>query len=233
MQLKEQFDEGWWLKLSPFLTSEAFERIGKMLTLQSRIASITPRFNDTFRAFKECPYKDLKVVILGLDPYPTEGVADGIAFSARNHPLNPPKSLEFIINSLERDVYGGFAIGHNEEFYNPDLTRWANQGVLMLNCALSTIVGKTGAHLELWSPFIKEVFRVLRENNTGLVYILLGAQAKMWITDINTKTNTVLTASHPNSCTYQNVKEWNCNRVFSLTNKILEEANGADAKILW
>jgi uracil-DNA glycosylase len=232
--LRQKFEEGWWTKLAPFLLSQHFSKIGKALKEESILGKrITPSFDDTFRAFKECPYKDLKVVLLGLDPYPAEGVADGLAFSARNHWRRIPNSLEYMIDALERDVYGGFAIGHNEEYLNPDLTRWAKQGVLLLNTALSTRVGEIGVHLELWQPFIRYVFHTLRENNTGLIYILLGAKAKQWAAAIDQKNNYILTASHPNSTYHQGLKEWDCNKIFSQTNAILLQNYGESGKIIW
>lgn len=232
--LKKQFEEGWWLKLQPFLLSQHFATIGKQLKAEVADGkTITPTFDDTFRAFRECPYNKLKVVFLGLDPYPGQGMADGLAFSARNSWGKEPKSLQYIINAMEKDAYGGFGIGFNEEYMNPDLTRWANQGVLLLNTALSTHVGKTGVHLELWNPFIRYVFHVLAQFNTGLVFVLLGAKAKEWQAAINKESNFVLTASHPASCAYQGLKEWDCNKIFSQTNGILEKYQGAENKILW
>jgi uracil-DNA glycosylase len=232
--LKKHFEEGWWQKLSPFLLSDEFKRIGNELQKQRMQGlRITPLFDDTFRAFRECSYKDLKVVVLGLDPYPALGVADGLAFSARDQWHKEPKSLQYIINSLEKDVYNNFGIGFNEDYLNPDLTRWARQGVLLLNCALSTIVGKTGVHLNLWAPFIRYVFKVLRENNTGIVFILLGAKAKQWSVLIDKSSNHILSASHPASCAYKGLSEWDCEKIFSKTNAILESYNGKDSRILW
>jgi uracil-DNA glycosylase len=233
MALKDKFEEGWWNKLSPFLCSPAFIRTGNYIKELATKRAVTPLFDDTFRAFKECPYNKLKVVILGLDPYPQEKVADGLAFSARNNLLNPPKSLVHIIDAIEREVYGGFAIGYNENYAYPDLTRWANQGVLLLNQALTTYVGETGAHLDLWAPFIRNVFKVLRENNTGLIYILLGSKAKQWKVAIDGKNNYILTASHPASAAYSGRKYWDSEGIFLTTNELLEQHNGPEAKILW
>lgn len=230
-QLEKRFDPGWWLKLSPFFLSGQFRKIGDAMMECAETQSITPKFDETFRAFSECPYKDLKVVLLGLDPYPGKDVADGLAFSARNHQLDPPKSLKYILDAIEKDVYGGFGIGFNEDYLNTDLSRWANQGILLINTALSTVVGKTGEHLEIWAPFTQYVFRILREFNTGIVFILLGAKAKQWAAAINKSTNYVLTASHPSHCSYAGLKEWDCNHVFSQTNEILKKNNKTE--ILW
>lgn len=89
----KHFEANWWIKLKPFIESDTFRHIGSTLQKEHKEGKIiTPSFENTFRAFKECPYNNLRVVLLGLDPYPGAGIADGLAFSARNHPLNPPKS---------------------------------------------------------------------------------------------------------------------------------------------
>jgi uracil-DNA glycosylase len=233
MALHNQFEKGWWNKLAPFLTSKYFHKIATTLKTESETRNITPSFDDTFRAFRECPYDKLKVVILGMDPYPTAGNADGLAFSARYKPLDCPKSLKHMIDAIEREVYGGFAIGFNEEYMNPDLTRWANQGVLLLNAALSTVVGKSGEHLDLWAPFTSFVLNTLSRDNSGIIYILLGRDAKAYKTLINAKSNHILTASHPSSINFSGLKQWDSEGVFLKTNELLEASNGPEAKILW
>jgi len=234
MKFENQFEEGWYKRLSPFLHSQQFKYIGKTLTIETKLGhSITPLFDDTFRAFKECSFDNTKVVLLGLDPYPAKGVADGLAFSSRTADYNnPPKSLDFILDAMEKDEYGGFGIGFNQEYCNPDLTRWANQGVLLLNLALSTRIGETGSHLELWAPFIREVFKVLQEKTT-VVYIFLGAKARQWKVLVNQDFNYTLETSHPSSCNYNGKKVWDCEQIFSKTNEILRLLNGEENKILW
>lgn len=233
-KIRDQFDTGWWLKLSEFLLSPEFVKIGATLLAEYKQGYIiTPNFKDTFRAFKECKYENLKVIMLGLDPYPQPRVADGLAFSAKNHPLEPPVSFTYMIDAMEKDVYGGFGIAGNHEYDSTDLSRWANQGVLLLNQALSTHQGQSGTHLTLWYPFIKYVFNMLNKNNTGLVYILLGSKARQWRPLIDEKQNYVLEASHPASVWHTGKKEWDCNKIFSETNFILDRNQGEDAKILW
>jgi uracil-DNA glycosylase len=229
-QLEKRFEPGWWHLLAPFFFAPSGGYTPEFSTISHSLVdwvttgkNITPKFEDTFRAFKECPYHKLKVVLLGLDPYPSKGIADGLAFSAKDHSLDPPKSLLHMINAIEKDVYGGFAIGFNEEYTNTDLTRWAKQGVLLLNTALSTTIGATGAHLEMWAPFTRFVFKQLRENNSGVIYILLGGKAKQWAAAIDKDKNYILTASHPASVCYNGKKEWDCEGVFSGANAILEE----------
>lgn len=216
------------------MISQQFENIGLTLMKEYNEGKIiTPDFKNMFRAFKDCPYDKLKVVILGLDPYPGKGVADGLAFSARNNQLDPPKSLMYILEAMEKDVYGGFGIGYNPDYGNSDLTRWANQGVLLLNQSLSTHQGLTGVHLSLWYPFIQYVIGILKLYNPGLVYILLGSKAKQWTKFIDDNKNFVLDAVHPAYCAYKGLKNWDCNKVFSETNEILAFNNGESHKILW
>jgi uracil DNA glycosylase len=138
-----------------------------------------------------------------------------------------------MIDALEKEVYDGFAIGFNEDYLNPNLERWARQGILLINSALSTIVGKTNQHQELWAPFISYVFQVLRKYNTGIIYILLGSEAKKWRPAIDEKNNYVLTVSHPASVKYKDKNVWDSEGIFLKTNQILEQNNGPEAKIIW
>lgn len=231
--IADLFDKGWYQKLEPFFHTPEFAKLKGRLAYQHEHYELTPDLTTIFRAFKECPYSKLKVVLLGLDPYPKRGVADGLAFSARNFPLDPPSSLQFMINSMEKDAYNGFGIGFNGDYCNPDLTRWANQGVLLLNTALTTIVDKVGVHTALWHPFIKEVFRILKDNNTGIIYLLLGTNARAYEAYIDEDKNHIMHAVHPNYCYHRGLKEWDCNGIFSKTNFLLEKMNGPESKIQW
>jgi len=232
MALQDHFEEGWWQKLSPFLLSDQFTVIGQRLMREKSMGiEVTPKFDDMFRAFKECPYKDLKVVFMGLDPYPSKGIADGLSFSSKYTPYDEPISLRYIFDAMEKDAYGGFGIGFNQEYRNTDLTRWANQGVLLINTALSTQIGKTGTHLELWQPFIRNLMIQLASFNTGIIYVFFGAVAKQWSVAIPKEQNYIYSVVHPVYSNYQNLKEWDCEDIFSKINKILESNN--KTKILW
>ena len=128
---------GWARVLRTFIYSSDFKNIIQSLANESLLdRRFTPPLRDVFRAFKECPYDDLKVVIVGQDPYPTINVADGIAFScSKTMRLQP--SLKFILDEVNRTIYNGDSVSNN-----PDLTRWSRQGILMLNTALTTEIGK-------------------------------------------------------------------------------------------
>jgi len=128
-------------------------------------------------------------------------------------------SLKFILDEVNRTVYDGVGQSHN-----PDLTRWANQGVLMLNTALTTTVGKIGQHYPIWKPFLAYLFDHLTFGHTGLVYIYMGKQAHEWkdtVHDMNYK----FLISHPASAVYNKGQKWDCKNVFTDVQKILKDNN--------
>ena len=157
-------------------------------------------------------------------PYPSIGVADGLAFSCGNT-KQIETSLKFMLDEINRHVYKG-----HPGSLDPDLTRWANQGVLMLNTALSTTVGKSGQHYSIWKPFLAYLFDYLTWNVNGLVYIYMGKEAKLWADAVN-ENNYKFYVSHPVIGAYSETKTWDSQNVFNETNKILENQYGT--KIIW
>ena len=200
---------GWDRIFKGFINSSDFDNIIKELIRQSRYGQrFTPTLKYIFRAFEECPYDDLKVVIVGQDPYPGFEVADGIAFSCSRTEKEQP-SLTYLFDSIDRTVYDN----KNVIDRNPDLKRWSNQGFLMLNTALTTNIGKIGRHYLIWKPFLAYLFDWLTWHNNGLIYLYLGSEAKKW-SDVVNDNNFKLYASHPASAAYSNSKEWDCGDVF-------------------
>jgi uracil-DNA glycosylase len=169
-----------------------------------------------FRAFEECPYSELKVVMLGQDPYPGIHQADGIAFSLSQADEIQP-SLKFMFDAINKTVYNDV-----KACIDKDLTRWANQGVLLLNTALTTSVGKIGQHYLIWRPFIAYLLDTLSWHNPGLVYIYLGKKAEEWIDCVNDN-NYKFTVSHPASASYNNMIYWDSKDVFVKTKDILKK----------
>lgn len=215
---------GWADKLKTFILSAEFGVI--LQTLYNDVQAgrrFTPILKHLFRAFEECPYDKLKVVVVGQDPYPQINVADGIAFSCSEGKV--PPSLRFIFGDIERTIYPE---GHT---LDPDLTRWANQGVLMLNTALTCELNKIGSHVELWKPFMRYLFDTLNSYNTGIIYLFLGEKAKEWHTMINGKNNYKMFASHPASAAYRKDKSWSSAGAFRQINVILKKNNGDE--IIW
>ena len=111
---------------------------------------LCPAQSDVFRAFELCPLKDLKVVMLGQDPYPQKGVATGILFGNRAdvQEKNLSPSLQIV-----KEVAINFEIPKNSCIFDPTLESWAKQGILMINSALTVEMNKVGSHVMIWRPF--------------------------------------------------------------------------------
>lgn len=217
---------GWATKLRGFIQSSDFDNILDGL-LQERDAGkrFTPPLKYTFRAFEECPEKDLKIVMIGQDPYPHFGVADGLAFSCGLTQKVQP-SLKNMFEAIEETVYQGYPT-----YQDPNLTRWANQGVLLLNTALTTQVDKVGTHYDIWKDFIMYVLDMLSLTNSGLIFMLLGTKSQE-LESVIGQNHYILKASHPASAAYTKTV-WDCNDIFNQANEILRKNNGPQYKIQW
>jgi uracil-DNA glycosylase len=218
---------GWAVKLKSFVQSSDFDKILHALYDERQAGKrFTPPLKQVFRAFIECPLDQLKVIIIGQDPYPHFGVADGIAFSCSNTQKAQP-SLQQIFQAINSTVYSG----ELKQPDNPDLTRWSNQGVLLLNKALTTQVDKPGTHYDIWHDFLMYVIDMLSLTNSGLIFILLGQKAQELEGSIS-DSHYILKASHPASAAYSG-GEWDCKDVFNEANRIIKANNGPEFKIIW
>ena len=199
-------DSGWDRMLSPYVNGLSFDYImNKLRDSVEQGLRFTPKFKDVFNGFYECPYDDLKVVIVGQDPYPQLGVADGIAFSC-SIKGKAEKSLQYILKALE------------DENGSVDLRRWSNQGVLLINTAFTCEINKIGSHYGIWKSFTEHVFDNINRHNPDTVFILMGKKAEAWQTLLpNCK---ILKCSHPASAAYRG-GEWDCNDVFNKANTML------------
>jgi len=221
-------DTGWDKVFKSYIFSSDFEdSIKKLHTFATQNKRFTPPLKDIFKAFEECPYKDLKVVMIGQDPYPQLGVADGIAFSCSKTD-KPQPSLRYIFNELEREFP---AYRTNDLLYNPlDLKRWSNQGILMLNTALTCEVGNIGSHYDVWKTFTAYLLTYLNDNYTGIVYVFMGKKAEGWGDLINEKFNYKFNVPHPASAAYKGGK-WDSKGVFKEINNILRD--NTNKTIIW
>jgi hypothetical protein len=216
---------GWANIFKSFIFSGDFDNI---ITELARLASdgrrFTPPLKNVFRAFEECPRNDLKVIIVGQDPYFQLGVADGIAFSCSNTKELQP-SLKYMLDEVNRTVYNG-----HPGSLDVDLTRWSEQGILLVNTALTTTVGKIGQHYNIWKPFMAYLFDYLTWNEAGLVYVYMGKQAQEWSETVN-DTNYKFFVTHPASAAYSNQERWNSDNLFVKVNEVVERQ--FNAKITW
>ena len=218
---------GWHNLLKGFLVSEDFKNI--IETLHNEVIDghrFTPPLRQVFRAFMECPIDKLRVVMVGQDPYPQAGVADGVAFSCGNT-LKAEASLRYMFSAISRTVHEGKL---DTTLMNPDLTHWSNQGILMLNTALTTEINKIGKHYDIWKPFIQYLFDMLKTLDKELVWVFMGKKAQE-LDALVPDNHTVIHCSHPASAAYARLHEWDCNDIFNKINTKLIELR--TPKILW
>jgi len=212
---------GWYDHLKEFTESDSFYQIVNFLFTESVAGrEFTPTLKNIFKAFEECPYDTLKVVVVGQDPYPQKGVADGIAFSC-SRKMKPEKSLQYIFKSLEETC--------NIVNESVNLKRWSNQGVLMLNTALTTQIQNVGAHKLIWEDFTKHVLTVISQKKIGIPTVFMGSIAKQFADNVSDKHLKIFTM-HPASAAYKGGR-WDCNNCW---NKINENLNAQNkSSITW
>jgi uracil-DNA glycosylase len=217
---------GWATKLRGFIQSSDFDKIlDTLYKLREEGKRFTPPLKQVFRAFEECPHDKLKVIMIGQDPYPHFGVADGLAFSCSNTG-KPQPSLKNMFEAIERNVYEEFPT-----YQDPNLTRWANQGVLLLNSALTCQVDKVGSHYAIWQDFIAYTMDILNYTDSGLIFVLMGKQAQELESMIGDHHH-IIKVSHPASAAYTKTV-WDCGNLFNQCNKIINGLNGPSFKIEW
>lgn len=157
-------------------------------------STLCPSIKNVFKAFKLCSYNECKVIFIGQDPFPQKGVAQGVLFG--NSSNTPEDKLSPSLKVVKESVIN-FDIPHNLITFDSTLESWAKQGILMLNSALTTEVGKVGIHTLKWRPFIGSFLKNMSEKNTGIIYVFFGSQAKSLNTYINNNNNYKLFIEHP------------------------------------
>ncbi|GAB1447573.1 uracil-DNA glycosylase [Bacteroidota bacterium] len=201
--LSEEFDKAYFTNLVEFLKQE--KAAGQL---------IYPPGNQIFAAFDATPFEAVKVVILGQDPYHGPGQAHGLCFSVNNGIAHPP-SLQNIFKELSTEV-PGFRIPQSG-----NLSKWANQGVLLLNATLTVRAGQAGSHQKKgWETFTDAVISALSEQKENLVFILWGAYAKSKASLIDTSKHAIVSSVHPSPLSAYN--GFFGSRPFSKTNEELQ-----------
>ena len=191
MTIQEYFGD--WCKVIDLSEAERITR--KLISLPQPIC---PLPKDIFKAFTLCPLHDLKVVILGQDPYNDihdgKPRATGIAFANSKDTLEShySPSLDVLMESVI-----DFTLPHERITFDPTLEKWEAQGVLMLNSALSCLPHKAGSHALMWRPFIKTLLTNLSLYDSGIVYVLMGSDAQSFEPYINSHNNHVIRIRHP------------------------------------
>ncbi len=208
-----KIEESWKSVLASEFEKPYFSNLIQFVKSEYQHNTCFPPGNKLFSAFGHTPFKDVKVVILGQDPYHGPKQANGLCFSVTDGIAIPP-SLQNMFKELERDIGISPPVSGN-------LERWAAQGVLLLNATLTVRAHQAGSHQgKGWEEFTDEVISKLSEEREGLVFLLWGGYAKKKGAKINTDKHLVLTSGHPSPLS-ANRGYWFGNKHFSKTNEYL------------
>lgn len=201
-QLQEEFDKPYFEELTRYVRSEYAS------------GTVYPPGQQIFAAFDACPFEQVRVVILGQDPYHEPGQAHGLCFSVNDGVQFPP-SLQNIFKEIESDL--GVPVPHSG-----NLTRWARQGVLLLNATLTVRAHQAGSHQNRgWETFTDAVIRCLASRREHVVFILWGAYAQRKGAFIDRSRHLVLQSPHPSPLSAY--RGFFGNRHFSRANHYLVE----------
>lgn len=185
-----KIEESWKQQLADEFEKDYFTRLIAFVKEEYRTHTVYPPGPLIFNAFEQCPFDKVKVVILGQDPYHEPRQAHGLCFSVQDGVPFPP-SLMNIFQEIKDDLGKPMPSSGN-------LTRWAEQGVLLLNATLTVRAHKAGSHQHKgWGEFTDAVIHRLNENRDHIVYILWGSYAQKKGAFINTNRNLVLKSPHP------------------------------------
>lgn len=212
---KELLGESWFNQLRAEFHKPYFAKLGQAVYKKRQEGTVYPDREDVFKAFKLTPYNEVKVVIIGQDPY-HNGVADGLAFSSKDDLRFPPSLLK-IYEALEEDIKFGLYLDQNTS-----LEYLAKQGVLLLNTCLTVDEGNPRSHHSLgWEFFIERVLEVLYHHKHDLVFMLWGQYAKALKPRINNGKHVIFETEHP-AYAAREQRKWQHNGQFKKANLFLE-----------
>ncbi|MFZ5553242.1 MAG: uracil-DNA glycosylase [Bacteroidota bacterium] len=210
-----EIELSWKKRLTGEFNSSYFISLREFLVAEKKTKTIFPPGKKIFNAFNAAPFEMVKVVIIGQDPYHGEGQANGLCFSVEKGIPFPPSLLN-IFKEIKDDL--GFAIPPHG-----DLSKWAQQGVLLLNATLTVRKGEAGSHQKRgWETFTDAVIRKISEEKQGVVFLLWGRFAQDKEKLIDTTKHYVLKSAHPSPLSAYN-GFFGC-RHFSKTNELLKKS---------
>ena len=200
-----------------------YQKLKEVIDKKYETTTVYPPKKLIFNAFTKTKYEDLKVVILGQDPYHGEGQAQGFCFSTPKEIKNPPSMMN-ILKEIQEDT------AKPSQVQDGDLTPWADQGVLLLNTILTVEAGKPKSHHNLgWEIFTDTIIKHISDNFEGIVFLLWGSPAIAKSKLIDKTKHHILTAPHPSPLSaYRGF--FGCKH-FSKTNEILKSEGKAE--IVW
>lgn len=226
--IKTLVGESWGRRLKSTLNSPEFEALGRFITEERMNGEVYPKKELVFRAFKETPFDDIKVIVVGQDVY-HDGSSIGLAFANDNKKIVPSPSLRNILQEVEDDCYEGFDFSRVTNF---ELADWAVQGVFLINMALTVRKGEPGSHVKKWKFFTDAVIKELNDSDNARIFMLWGSIAQQLDKLININRHYILRAAHPAVSCYGG-KGWFGCKHFSQANFILSKLNGPNAEIKW
>lgn len=211
MQLK--IADSWKNILQTEFEKTYFKELNSFVALEYENYTCFPEESDIFAAFNFCDYKDLKVVIIGQDPYHDKKQANGLCFSVNDGMKHPP-SLKNIFKELATDL-------EIEIPQSGNLEKWANQGVLLLNATLTVRAHEAGSHQKKgWETFTDKVIELISDEKENVVFLLWGKFAESKMKLINLENHKVFTAPHPSPLGAW--RGWFGSKHFSKTNTYLK-----------
>ena len=185
-----KMEPSWKTRLAGEFEKDYFVKLTDFVRQEYRQATVYPSGPNIFNAFAHCPFDRVKAVIIGQDPYHEPGQAHGLCFSVQDGTPFPP-SLQNIFKEITDDL-------GRPRPTSGDLTRWADQGVLLLNATLTVRAHRAGSHQgHGWETFTDAAIRCLNAERQHLVYMLWGAYAQKKGASIDTSRNLVLASPHP------------------------------------
>lgn len=197
MNKSVRIHDSWKQRLGPEFEQPYFAELREFVRAEYASGAVYPPASLIFRAFDECPFDLVKVVILGQDPYHGPGQANGLCFAVASE-TPPPPSLQNIFKEIEADL------GHPVS-RDPDLSRWARQGVLLLNATLTVRAAQAGSHQNKgWERFTDAAVHTLAREREGLVFMLWGAYARRKGAGIDRRRHLVLECAHPSPLSAHN-----------------------------
>lgn len=215
----------WAQRLSKILLSEGMEKLMEFVSHEYNTFVVYPDMQDVFKAFRLCPPGNLKVVILGQDPY-HDGSATGLAFANSENTVKMSPSLEQIWKECEK------ATETISIDFDVTLESWAKQGVLLLNTALTVKKSSPTSHSPFWHPFTRAVLKHINDNFNGLHICLWGSHARSFGETFNKDIHHIYHAAHPVAHVYSGGTGWKCNH-FQKINDNLKLQNGENEIISW
>ena len=211
-----KIEESWKSRLSDEFQKPYFSRLTKFVRNEYLSTECYPPGSEIFSAFDHCKFDELKVVILGQDPYHGIGQANGLCFSVKEKIPHPP-SLRNIFKEIQSDIGKPYPESGN-------LEHWADQGILLLNATLTVRANQAGSHQNKgWEEFTDHIIQLISDKKENVVFLLWGGYAKRKIKLIDTEKHHVLTSGHPSPLS-ANRGLWFNNKHFSKTNFLLEQA---------